>query len=593
MGWSSIVMVVCLVLAVFTIYLEYARSDKARMGWRIIAVIFATAALACIILPLSYSGTGSPAANGKILLTAGFNRDSLPKSDSIYTLNKTVHQQYRKAKLLDNLQELYSDSNYIAPVHVFGYGLDEEELQQLSGRQFIFHSSPIPDGFTSASWTEKIKAGQPFRVQGIYQNTSAKNYKLLLKGLNTSLDSVSMPAKSNTAFTLETTPKNSGRLSYNLIALSSKDTLEQEQLPVIIEPAQPVKVLMLSASPDFETKFLKDWLGGNGYAVASRSNITKGKFGQEYLNMGPTDLTHITTGLLGKFDIVIGDLSVLKSLSPPENSALEQEVSQKGMGIIIRADSSDKKASWLQSNFSTNYEANKLQAPTALSLQNNQKTARLNIDPVYIIPQNNTQPLISDGHNRLLSGIALKGSGKLIFTVINNTYTWALSGNQKDYSALWSLLIGKAARKLPVAGHWLVATSTPIANSPVQLVTENAALTAGVTINSTPVYPVQNPEIPFQQQYIYWPVSYGWQQVIQPNGPPYWWFTWQNNGWLSLNAIKNQLITTRYLNVSLAGPLVTKQIQQKFKVIVPKIYFYILFLVAVTFLWIESKFYSS
>jgi hypothetical protein len=44
---------------------------------------------------------------------------------------------------------------------------------------------------------------------------------------------------------------------------------------------------MLSASPDFESKFLKNWLSENGYAVALRSAISKDKFNSEYINIKP------------------------------------------------------------------------------------------------------------------------------------------------------------------------------------------------------------------------------------------------------------------------------------------------------------------
>jgi hypothetical protein len=322
MSWSSVVILICIFLAAFAVYREYARENKAHLLWRVIAVLLAITALACVILPITYSATVTQTRGaGKILLTEGFNPDSLNKTDSTYTLDKSVHQQYPKAKLLDDLQALFNDSTRITPVHILGYGLSDDELKQLAGRQVIFHPSPIPDGFTAVNWTENVKAGQQFNVQGTYQNTSAKAYALVLKGLNTTLDSVTIPARSNTPFSLKSTPKNSGRVVYSLVVLNGKDTLKQESLPVIIEKNKSLKVLLLSSSPDFESKFLKTWLGGNGYGMASRSVISKGKFGQEFLNMDQPDLSHITPALLNKFDLLVGDLSVFKKLSAPESGA--------------------------------------------------------------------------------------------------------------------------------------------------------------------------------------------------------------------------------------------------------------------------------
>ncbi|MES2279084.1 MAG: hypothetical protein V4592_23835 [Bacteroidota bacterium] len=593
MSWDSVAISICLLLAAFAVYREYARGNKAHLIGRIIAVVLAISALACVILPLTYSTTVTETRGaGKILLTDGFHPDSLNKTDSVYTLDKAVHRQYPKAKLLDNVQHLFTDSAHISPVHIYGYGLNQDELAQLSGHQVIFHPSSIPDGFTAATWTEQVKTGQQFAVQGSYKNTSAKACELVLKGLNTTLDSVVIPARSQTSFAFKSTPKNNGRSVYSLIVLNGKDTLQQEHLPLIIEKTQPLKVLMLSASPDFETKFLKNWLGGNGYGVASRTTITKGKFGQEYFNMDQPDLSHLTAGLLSKFDIVIGDLSVLKNLSAPENSALQQEISKKGMGLIIRADSSDKKASWLQSAFPINYQAGKQAVLSALTLQGKSKTVKLNIDPVSIIAQSNTQPLITDEHGHLLSAITLNGAGKLIFTTINNTYNWALAGNQDDYAALWSLLIDKAARKLPVTENWSMDTNLPVVNSPVQLVSESVLPLGDVKVNQSVAYPAQNSAVLFQRAVTYWPESYGWQQVIQYNGAPYWWYVWKKDAWQSITAAKRIALTGEYANAHPAKALVTEQIQQKTRAGVPKIYFYMLFLMAATFLWAESKFFS-
>jgi hypothetical protein len=590
MSWNSVVIIICVLLAAFAIYREYSRENKVHLIWRIIAGLVTVISLACIALPLTYTTEPKQTTtNGKTLLTAGFDADSLNNTDSIFTLDKTINQQYPKAKLLYNAQQLFNDSAHIAPINVFGYGLDEDELNHLSGRPFVFHPSVIPDGFTAANWTETVKAGQQFTIQGVYKNSSPKAYQMVLKGLNTTLDSVTVPAKLALPFTLTTTPKNSGRVVYSLMVLNGKDTISHEQIPVTIEKTQPLKVLTLSSSPDFESKFLRNWLGANGYGVASRSIITKGKFGQEYFNIDKPDLTHITTALLSEFDVVIGDLSELKNLSPAESSALQQEVAQKGLGLIVRADSSNKKASWVQGGFPITYLAGKQAAPSSLSLQGKGKTGKLTIDPVYISPQNNTQPLITNQYNQTLAGITLNGAGKVVVSTINNTYSWMLAGNKNDYTALWSLLIDKATRKLPSAENWAVTTSLPAINKSATLVSESALLSGDIQINKTNAYPAQNPAMPFQQLVAYWPAAYGWQQAAKPNSKPYWWYVWESNEWLSLKAAKRVALTSQYVKANMANTAVTKQIQQKTHAAVPKIYFYILFLMAATFLWAESK----
>jgi len=592
MTWNITTIIVCALLALWSVYREYIRVSKKHLLVRIIAVALAVLALGCLVYPLTYTTNHSTTGKSKILLTEGFDKDSINSTDSIFTLDQAVHQQYPKAKLLADATELFVDTLHQSPVRVLGFGLDEISLKQLANHPFNFSPSRLPDGFTAINWPQHVKAGQTFTVQGVYQNTSAKALKLALNGLHTGLDSVSIPANSNTPFTLKTSPKSNGRSVYNLTVLSGKDTLQTESLPLTVEPTQLVKVLILSSSPDFETKFLKQWLGSNGYGVAARSNITKGKFGQDYLNIDKVDLAHLSTGLLAKFDIVVGDLSVLNALSPAEGSALQQEIAQKGLGLIVRADSSDKKSNWLQSDFRVEHQTGKQAAPSALIIPGKGKTAKLNIDPDFIIAQRNTQTLISDEHNHQLAAVALNGSGKIIFSTLHNTYSWMLAGNQTDYTAVWSALLDKALRKSAATENWSVKTSLPKIGEPVEVVTESAAPVGAVKINQEMVYPAQNPLVPFQQSFTYWPSAYGWQQITSSNGKPYWWYVWQKGDWRTLSAAGKIALNRKYIGNNLGNNTVTKQIQQKSHVPVPKIYFFILFLMAATFLWAESKFFS-
>lgn len=593
MTWNIAMMIFGLLMAVFVAWREYKRANKAHLLWRMIAAVVATINLACVVLPLSYSTTVSSSTGaGKILLTEGFNTDSLSKNDSIFTLDKAVHQQYPKAKLLDDVRSLFADSAHITSVYIYGYGLNADELKVLSAKPVIFHPSAVPDGFTSVNWTDQLKAGQIFRVQGTYKNTSTKPFDLILKGLNTTLDSVRIPAGSQPTFTLKTTPKNAGRAVYSLIALNEKDTLAQESLPVAIDKTQPLKVLILSSSPDFETKFLKDWLGANGYGVASRSAITKGKTGQEFINTEQTDLSHINAALLNKFDVVLGDLSSFKNLSVAENSALHEQVSQKGLGLIVRTDSSDKKATWIQDGFTLNYQAGKQAALSALTIQGVGKTAKLNIDPINIAPQNNVQTLVSDEHGHTLSGITINGAGKVLFTTINNTYNWMLAGNKSDYTALWSLLIDKAARRVPIMESWSVAPGLAGVNARMQLLSESGNIGGAAKVNGLVAYPAQDAGMLFRQNFTYWPANYGWQQVIGRNGATFWWYVWKENEWKTMTAANKTMLTAKYAKTNPTEIFVTKQIRQKTDAAVPKIYFYVLFLMAASFLWAESKFFS-
>ena len=593
MNWSLLVIIICFLLVVFLIWKEAVRPNKARLLLRIAASLIAVTTLACIALPISYSGEKViNNENQAVLITPGFNPDSLKqyRNRRIFTTEASLHQSIKDSKLLSSLDELDSVKPAIKQLMVTGYGLSENELQQLHHLPVSFHPSALPSGFSSISWNDHLKSGELLRVQGAFANSSGKKVQLVLKGLSTGLDSTTVPANQNQTFELKTIPKATGQVIFNLIAFSDKDTLAKESIPVQIEPSKPLKLLLLAASPDFENKFLKNWLAKNGYALSSRTVISKDKISTEFVNLPQTPLTNLSAAVLDKFDVVIGDLSALKSLKPAEGAALKQEVTEKGIGLIIKADSAGKGSSWLQNNFPLDHLASKAQVATSFNvLEKPGRTSKLTIDPTYINLPSNTQTLITDDQNHAIAGCAISGAGKLVFTTPNTTYNWMLEGNQSDYASVWSLLISKAAKHLHAVERWSVSTPSFI-NQEANLTLQTPDQPGQLMVDNVKVSPVQSATMPFMQAVSYWPSSCGWHQAKTIGAAISNWYTHSFTEWNRLRAQKTIMDTRRYAELNPASTSVTKQIHQKEQIEVPKIYFYVLLLLTCTFLWAEAKF---
>ncbi len=595
MSWNILVLIICCLIAVFAVWKEYNRLVRARLVLRTIASLLAVAALACIAIPINHSKViNAGDDHSAILLTAGFVPDGLKKYENIklLTADVAIKKQYPRARLI-RLEELKNDSPAITKLHVFGYGLNENELSLLDHLPIVFHLSTPPAGICAIYWNQQLRTGNTLNVQGKYNNSSSRLVKLTLKGLGTQLDSLTIPAITNRDFELTTTPKNEGRAIYQLLATAGSDTLANENLPIEVDPVNPVKILILSASPDFETRFLKNWLSANGFSVAVRSAISKDKYSIEYVNTQPLKIDHLNSDLLDKFDLIIGDLSVLKSVTSAENSVLRQQVTQKGLGIIIRADSSSKAISWLQNGFPVEKLAVKDPIPVSLSIKGKKsKSALLKADPAFIRFQPRTQPLVNDEKNRILVNSSLAGSGRLIFTTITNTFNWTLAGNKDDYAAFWSLLISKSARKTSVTEEWSVISSLPTVNEPTPLRLETSSAPGQIHSTGSVIYPAQNPFIPFEWTSTYWPSTTGWHSIDQKMGHSKWWYVYRSDGWQPLKASKKIAATRQYELVNHNFSDVTKAIHQKVQIEAPKIYFYLLLLMACTFLWVESKLVS-
>jgi len=593
MNWNAIVIIICILIAAFAVWKEYVRANQSRLVLRLLATITAIIALACIALPLTYQvDVNRQDKKEALLLTQGFSADSVSRynTEKMFTLNNTISKKIPKAVLIYDLADLKSDST-ITQIRILGDGLDKEELQRLDHVPVIFYPAALKQGITAVSWNEHLKAGDEINVAGTYKNSLPEKIKLVLKGLSTGLDSVIIPSGEAGAFNLRSTPKNQGKNVYKLLAIAGTDTLENQSIPVQIEPAKPLNVLMLTASPDFESRFLKNWLSESGFAVAVRSAISKDKFNKEFINLDQFPLDHLSASVFGKFDVLIADLSVLKTLNRAEAAALQQEVTQKGLGVVIRADSSLRSNSWLQRDFPADRLALKDPAPVSLSIQGKTgNTAKLNAGMVYLANQANTQSLVSDEHGHVLAANALAGTGKLVFTPLNNTFSWILGGDKADYSALWSLLITKAALKVATPESWTVKSPIPTVSNSVELQLEGAVAPSEIQIEGAVIAPIQNSKLPFQWKVNYWPQVAGWQSIKQSNGTLNWFYVYNYEEWKTIRALKKQADTKAYIASNVINSNVTKQIHEKATIAVSKIYFYVLLLMACAFLWLEARF---
>lgn len=594
MNWTLSVIITCTVLALLFSWQEYRRTDRRRLPWRILAIWFSLAALACIALPISYrAATSTNAQTDAILLTDGFSRDSIPANTPVFTVDEPIKKDYPKATLISSLDELSQRQPAFKQIKILGYGVEEADLPELDSLSISYTAPTLPDGLQNISWPSKINAGEQLVVQGKFYNEGKQSIKLQLKGLNTLADSVIIPPAKTTYFQLKTRPKTTGRLIYQLMALAGQDTLMNENIPFNIEITKPLHVLMLNASPNFENRFLKNWLGENGYAVASKATISQGKTSEEFVNLNKLNLQHLSASLLNQFDLIIGDLSILKTLSPTESNLLKQQVTQKGLGIIVRADSTDKNTSWLQRDFPVNTVTAKEQPTVQLNLQSlANKTAKLSIDPAYIAYRPNTQSLVTDAQQHELAGVTLLGAGRLVFTTLNHTNTWLLSGNRTDYSNLWSLLISHAAKKQPAAQTWRLATALPAVNEKTKIIWQSSLSPQTITVNGETVSPEQNSDIPYEWTITHWAQKPGWQTAKINNSSEINWFVHDKDSWNSLRKLRRITATQNFATKQHKDHTVTKQIQESTQKEVSKIYFYILLLIACIFLWVERKFAS-
>lgn len=575
--WNYVVICLCILLLALLIWKETTRFNKAHLIGRTIASIIAVAALACLAFAFNIKNQSVNKNTSAILLTDGYNKDSVAFYNKI---NASIYT-------LDN----YFTAPNVDTLHVFGYGLSKAELMNIKSSALIFHPNKTISGINSADWQQHINAHQLFVVQGSFNNTFSTPVKLLLKAYNNSVDSVIINPNTNQHFNLKIMPQHVGKALFNLMALNNKDTVEQEPIPIEVLPTNKLNVLVLASSPDFENKFLSNWLAQNGFTIALRTTISKNKFKQSFLDTTKFSLNHITPEVLNKFDVLICDATELSTISLPELNAIKNQVSANGLGLIIRADSIVS-SGFYHSLFPIKSSANNNDSGKneTLHVQIEDSSYNLNVNhPSFIQPQNGTQPLVMDRQNRLLVNSTLYGAGKIIFATLDNTYSWLLANNIQAYQNYWSLLLQQAAHKTMRATDFFVNTSFPIVNKPVEIVTASANQLSLFSVNETFVLPQQNMLLPYLSSGTFWPTFSGWQATIAADATINWWYAFDSTDWRPISNKQKLQDTYQYMNTNNNLPRMHELIMEHDTKPFAKVYFFLLLFLSCIYLWVERK----
>lgn len=529
--WNYIVLSLSLLLWIVLLLWEIRRANKARMAGRIIAATLLVAALAGLALPVTYTSRSTAERKEGVLLTEGYD----PDSARVY-LSSGVE--------VKDLKDIH-----LSTLHILGYGLTEDERAALPGIPVLFHPSPMRTGIVSLSWRQQLLPGELFRIQGSCYNAADAPVKLLLFGINALLDSAVIRSQEGD-FELRTIPLQAGRAVYKLMAVSGKDTLEQESIPVEVLPGRDLKILMLAASPDFENRFLARWLSDKGHGVIVRTAISKDKYDHAYLNASAMAVDHLSPSLLDKFDVVIADAAELKAIGPTQNDYLWHAIAEKGLGLVIKADSTSKIGE---------------------------------------------RSLLRDSLNHTLISESMHGAGKIILTRLSTTYARLLAGERKEYSSLWAHILQQVARGKDVGERWQVSPALAQTDHPIKMLLQSAvSLPQGLldgkdTDAPTSVYMAQDPLLPFCWEGTYWPRESGWQVAHTPEGERSWWYVWKDGDWKNIHRRERLEGTQQWIAArgERRGP--SAEEKEAPDVLVAKGWFYVLFVLSGLFLWVERK----
>lgn len=541
-GTNYIEIVICAAALAFLIWRE-ARARRARLWWRLAATVLAFAALAGLVLPVSYWQKVEAAGSGRegVYLTEGYNADSVRE---FLAVHPDVVGVWEAPGGIDRA---------VGRLHVFGYGLTKDRWAAIGAPDLVVHASAPVEGVVWVEWARRLYAGEKLEVRGRWRGAPVAGAaeKAVLLGFGTVLDSARVAGE----FSLATVPAQTGRAVYRLAVLRGKDTLEQEEIPVEVRRGEPLSVLVLAATPDFENTFLLNWLGKNGQRAAVRTAVSRDRYQSSFLNMRPRPLERLTASLLEGFDVVIADESLLRS--DGEGGLLRSEVEKKGLGLIVRTDS------------------------------------------VIIRKRRGMRTILRDSLSRPVVGGQLLGLGKLFYTASNLTYMRVMAGQQAGYASYWAELLRLVGRRGAPEDEWSVggegewnggAVGGVVGEELDLSVQTKEAMPQGFVVQGgrvASVYLAEDAVLGFEWRGRYWPEEPGWAEVGDGGRDTSWIYIWPHGDWAALKREARLRATRDYRPGAVKG--VVGRGEGGRWTAIPKGWFYTIFLLCLIFLWAEGK----
>ena len=122
----------------------------------------------------------------------------------------------------------------------------------------------------------------------------------------------------------------------------------------------------------------------------------------------------------------------------------------------------------------------------------------------------------------------------------------------------------------------------------LQLQTSNEAIPQ-VRVGESNVYMEQNRYLNYMWTANYWPLKEGWQAITNTDGSIDWFYVYSRNDWSGIKGSEKITATKRYASFQKNNPAKNADKIIETKTEVPIIYFFVVFLLSCSVLWLEKK----
>lgn len=590
---NTVLLVFCLLLGGGLMALAWRRPNQRHRWARAVAGGVAAAALWLTAHP---PRRPLPAAHAEaILLTDDCPPDTLRQllrqlgaGTPVWSLGRATAPT---AHILPSLLTLAEQRPALCRLHLLGRGLPAADLPALGSVAIVSHAVPVFWGFRTAHWDRTLTLGETCRVEGTAGlPAGAPPAWACLRAAGAVRDSVRLPAGGG-AFRLRYRPKTTGLAQYELLLRRPGHLLATEPVPVEVTPPARPAVLLLASSPSPEFKFLKTYLADQRFAVALRTDVSRGLVQTEILNQPAQPLDRLTPAQLAQFTVVVADAGALAGLPVPEAQALARAVRAGSLGLILLADPAPvPRATPARADFVV---LPRPAAPgVALPLAWPDGPGAQAALPAQLRPVAALRPLIT-GPGQVWAAAARRvGLGFVVVSVVPETFRWALQGKAPTYASFWNRLLSAATPAPAPEAAWHPGTVWPRPYQPLTL-----HLTAAFPAQQPTVQPLaggpathlalrQDPRLPEWSAAPFWPGRAGWHAITGPGAAVSRFYVFAETDWLGPELQqRQQALTQREVQAPRRAALFADEILTPW----PAAWFFGLFLLAAGYLWLEEK----
>lgn len=402
---------------------------------------------------------------------------------------------------------------------------------------------------------------------------------LLTQGPQT-LDSTQSSSGGVAAYVLKAPVLFEGEQVFNLYLLAGEgDTLQRYRLPLQVQEAKVYQLGLFTAFPEAESKYLKDFLTGQGYKVQYGAQLAPGKEIREWANL-PQQPFQYTQKALAAWDALIFSSSYAVGLGRTQQQELQQIQQQAGVGLLLYPDGEQNAFQWQDSRIAF--------APESVTDTLFHRGARIPLEYRPILQLPTGWEVVLRGQKGIAAIGRRNGLAKVVVTGGVNTYALQLKGAPAAYTHYWNTLLAEVLPLEEKKAQWEQPLG-PALHWPVQLQvqSQDSLLHARVLGPDQAPLPLdfwQEVALPGGWQTRFWPRQEGWYTAQAPGDTLQFWVS------ASMPSIKEARLTDALRQLERGAPAEGVAVgNQDVRKPLPLWWFYVIFLTSMGALWLEKK----